>query len=115
MLNNLIEFETYLGQLREISKKKQQKTSLEIHDLLETQLEELNNNDVSSIIAIATFNLGNLKKFASAISSRVFGGTALHKIINIKRLQKFIGEHNEVQKTIKGPQEFLNVVQKICR
>ncbi|CAB4380483.1 unnamed protein product [Rhizophagus irregularis] len=65
--------------------------------------------DLSSIIAIATFNLGNLKKFASAISSGVFGDTALHKIINIKRFQKIIGEHNEVQKNY---QRFTRILER---
>ncbi|PKC66552.1 hypothetical protein RhiirA1_394404 [Rhizophagus irregularis] len=104
MLNNLIEYRKNV-------------ISPEIHDLLEAQLEELNNKKDNETFKAAGYCnwVGNLKKFASAISSGVFGGTALHKIINIKRLQKIIDEHNEVQKTIKGSQEFLNVVQKICR
>jgi hypothetical protein len=36
----------------------------------------------------------------------------VHRFLIVQRLQKIIGKHNEVQKTIKDSQEFLNVVQK---
>ncbi|RGB33882.1 hypothetical protein C1646_172842 [Rhizophagus diaphanus] len=53
-----------------------------------------------------------MKKIVGSISSGVFGAITVHKFLNVRRLQKIIGEHNEVQKTIKDSQEFLNVVQK---
>ncbi|RGB31560.1 hypothetical protein C1646_708699, partial [Rhizophagus diaphanus] len=108
-------FETYLGQLREISnkicinlEKNKQKTLLilqghlknfviflkEINDLLETQLEELNNKKDSETFKAARYAIGY--KYASAIYSGVFGGTALQTSENY----------------YKDSQEFLNVVQK---
>ncbi|RGB28653.1 hypothetical protein C1646_767572 [Rhizophagus diaphanus] len=99
----------------------------EINDLLETQLEELNNkNDRETFKAvgyaictlssiIATFNLVSWKKIAGVISGGIFGEKTLNKITNIQRLQKVIGEHKKVQKTIKDSQKFLNVAQKYIK
>ncbi|PKY58542.1 hypothetical protein RhiirA4_480536 [Rhizophagus irregularis] len=93
MLNNLIEYRKNV-------------ISPEIHDLLEAQLEELNNKKDNKMFKASGYCNW---KFASAISSGVFGGTALHKIINIKRLQKIIGEHNEVQKNY---QRFTRILER---
>ncbi|GES85208.1 hypothetical protein GLOIN_2v1780318 [Rhizophagus clarus] len=99
----------------------------EVNDSLEAQLEELKNKKesekrqtgyavitfvASTLVAISSMKSDNWKKIASVIFSGISGGVALHKISVVNRLQKVIGEHSNVQETIKESQEFLDMVQK---
>lgn len=73
------------------------------------------NNDLTNEIWIISFKQTNnfiFQKIASVVFIGIFGGITAHQVSKIRKLQKIIGEHNEVKTTIKDSQEFLKVVQK---